>query len=184
MNGIGVVFDIDALGGGVYGYEAWCIFMRNLNPGQIIGCTLREGDTNETLFGNGREFCIAVFGSDSNVEAVKEAFMQCSERGLAPSDRRFILSPQLDREPLVDTGEIDSAGRLVQRQWTRFVHEECKKGGWGYAPRTVTVELSPELKAELKTLQDKTVTGMESTVQQKDVASRPHESKPWWKFWP
>jgi hypothetical protein len=177
------VFDIDALGGGIYGYEAWCIFMRNLRPDHIIGCDLREGDTNETLFGSRREFCIAVFGSGLDVEPIKAAFTLCSEKGLAPPDRRFILSPQLDREPLVDAGMIDSTGRLVQREWTRFVHDECIKGGWGYAPRKVTVELSPELKAELKALQEKTVTESGTTGRKQGVVSQPHASKPWWKFW-
>jgi len=72
---------------------------------------------------------------------------------------------------------------LVQRVWTRFVHEECKKGGWGYAPRTFTVELSPELKAELKALQEKTVTRAGSKDREQDVVSKPRASKPWWRFW-
>ena len=168
MKGVGVVFDIDALGGGFYGYKAWCIFMRNLQPEKIISCILREGDTNATLNGSRREFCIAVFGIGLDIETVKAAFTGSSEKGLAPSNRRFILSPQLDSEPLVEAGMIDSVGRLVQDEWSRVVHDECKAGGWGFAPRKIPVDLSPELKTELKALQDKTVINSASTAHPRD----------------
>jgi len=154
MKGVGVVFDIDALGGGLYGYEAWRIFMRALRPEKILGCRLREGDTSETLNGHRREFCIAVYGAGSDVDAVKQAFEASSEKGLAEPCRRFIVGARLESEPLADAGAIDTAGRLVQDSWTRFVHDECKAGGWGYAPRRVTVELSPELTAELEALRN------------------------------
>jgi hypothetical protein len=183
MKGVGVLFDIDALGGGFYGYKAWCIFMRNLKPEKIISCILRAGDTNATMNRSRREFCIAVFGIGLDVETVKAAFTGSSEKGLAPSNRRFILSPQLDSEHLVEAGMIDSVGRLVQDKWSRVVHDECKDGGWGFAPQKVTVDLSPELKAELKALQDKTVIGSASAAQPRDSVSRPQPSKPWWKFW-
>jgi hypothetical protein len=97
-----------------------------------------------------------------------------------PPDRRFILRPQLDREPLVDAGMIDSSGRLDQRKWTRVVRDECIKGGWGYAPRKVTVELSPELKAELKALQEKTVTESGTTARKQRVVSQPQASGSLW----
>jgi len=155
MKSIGVVFDIDELGGGFYGSRAWRIFMRQLPPEKIIGATLREGDTSETLTGSRREFCIGVYGAALDVEVVKRAFAGCSEKGLAPADRRFILSPRLDSEPLLEAGMIDSVGRLAQDEWSRMFHDRCKDCGWGYAPRKVTVELPPELRNELKALQDK-----------------------------
>lgn len=163
MKGIGVVFNIDALGGGSYGSQAWRIFMRQLPPEKIIGCSLCEGDTNETLNGNRREFCIAVFGVGFDVEMVKRAFADSSENGLAASNRRFILSPKLDSEPLMEAGITDSVGRLVQDEWSRIFHDHCKDSGWGFAPKKITVKLTSELKAELKALQGK--------------------NKPWWKFW-
>ena len=40
--------------------------MRNLDPKKITGCIFRQGDTNETLSGDRREFFIGVlpFGED------------------------------------------------------------------------------------------------------------------------
>lgn len=163
MKGVGVVFDIDALGGGYYGSEAWRIFMRHLAPGTIIGTVLREGDTRETLTGNRREFCIGVFGLELDVEAVRKVFASSSARGLVPLSRRFILSPQLESEAFMEAGMIDSGGRFVADEWDRRFHDRCKDCGWGYAPRRITVDLSAELKAELKAMQDKTVSGRSST---------------------
>lgn len=165
MKGIGVVFDIDALGGGFYGSQAWRIFMRNLSPEKIISCTLREGDTSETLNGRCREFCISVFGPGLDVEAVKAAFASSSEKGLAPPNRRFIHGPQLDSEPFVEAGMIDSVGRLIRAEWDRGFHDRCKDYGWGFAPRKITVALSLELKNELNGLQDRKVSGSAPTAQ-------------------
>jgi hypothetical protein len=167
MKGVGVVFDIYALGGGFYGSKSWDIFMRNLRPEKITGCTLRAGDTSETLKGAKREFCIAIFGDKLNIEDVKEAFAASSENGLAPLGQRFILSPQLDSESFAETGTVDPVGRFVQNAWTRAFHDRCKKCDWGYMPTKVSADISPELKTELELLQSKTV----------------QVKKPWWKFW-
>ncbi|MFQ5752268.1 MAG: hypothetical protein ACE5HI_09750 [bacterium] len=183
MKGVGVVFDIDELGGGFYGAQAWRIFMRNLRPEKIIGCILREGDTSKTLSGSHREFCIGVFGMDLDIEVVKAAFAGSPEKGLAALNRRFILSPRLDSEPLVEAGTIDSVGRLVQDEWSRSFHDCCKDCGWGFAPKKITVDLSPELNTELKTLQGKTTASVTPTAQSVPVVSPPQASKPWWKFW-
>lgn len=167
MNGIGVIFDIDELGGGFYGSQAWRIFMRNLPPVKLIGCTLKEGDTNATLGGSRREFCIAAFGPTLDLNEVKKAFTDCTFKGLASIDRRFITPPQLNSEPLVDAGVIDSMGRLVQDKWSRMFHDRCKDCGWGFAPRSVTVNLTPELMSELESLRNRTVplVGQEMTEQ-------------------
>ncbi|MCX5806323.1 MAG: hypothetical protein NT010_09705 [Proteobacteria bacterium] len=167
MKGVGVVFDIYALGGGFYGAKSWDIFMQNLRPEKIVGCTLHAGDTSETLKGGKREFCIAIFGDKLNVEAVKDVFSVAAENGLASIDRRFMLSPQLDSESFAETGTIDSVGRFVQNTWSRAFHDRCKKSDWGYMPASIPADISPELKTELALLQSKTV----------------QVKKPWWKFW-
>ncbi|MCY7283428.1 MAG: hypothetical protein LH679_08275, partial [Cyanobacteria bacterium CAN_BIN43] len=157
MNGIGIVFDIDALEEANYGWKAWLIFMRNLQPGNIRGCKLQEGDTKATLSGNRNEFCIAVFGLTLDPDQIKNIFADCADKGLAPTDRRFIMPPQLDSESLVDAGVVDSSGRLVQDEWSRSFHDRCKDSGWGYAPKSVTFDLTLELKSELEILRHKAV---------------------------
>ena len=150
MRGIGIVFDIDALEGGFYGSKAWRVFMRNLRPERISGCTLREGDTSATLNGNRREFCIAVSGSGLDTDSIKSTFARCSETGLASLQRRFILGAQLDSEPLMEAGRVDAEGRLVQDEWSRMFHDRCKDCSWGYAPRTYPKDLPKELLSELQ----------------------------------
>jgi hypothetical protein len=43
---------------------------------------------------------------------------------------------------------VDSSGRLVTAEWIRMEHDRCKETGWGYHPRAVNYELSPEVQAE------------------------------------
>lgn len=99
--------------------------MRNLRLEKIIGCMLRESDTSETLSGSRREFCIGIFGIGLDVEIVKAAVAASSEKGLAISNRRLILSPRLESEPLVQAGMIDPVGRLVEDKWSRISHDRC-----------------------------------------------------------
>lgn len=187
MKGIGILFDIDALGGGFYGSGAWRLFMQNLRPERIVGCRLREGDTRETLNGKRREFCIAVFGPNLDIESIKGTFAHCSERGFAPVGRRFMLGPELDSQPLVEAGAIDASGRLVQDEWSRIVHDWCKDCDWGFAPKSVPHDLPPELKSELKVLRNKVAVGSASAEGRQSpskLGERPVQpKKPWWKFW-
>jgi len=155
ISALGIVFNIDDLDGGSYGSKAWRIFMRNLRPEDIIGCMLKEGDTRQTLDGCQREFCIAVFGLALDGAVVRKAFENSDEKGLAPLARRFTSSPE--SEPLVYAGIIDSLGRLVQEEWSRIFHDRCKDCAWGFAPKSVRSDLTPELKAELETLRNKAV---------------------------
>jgi hypothetical protein len=184
MKGIGIIFYIDDLGGGFYSSAAWRIFLRNLRPENIIGCLLREGDTSETLSSNRREFCIAVFGAGLDIGFIRKVFEDCSEKGLASSNRRFILSSTLDSEPLMDAGVVDSMGRLVQDEWSRIFQDRCKDCGWGYAPKSVPSDLTHELKSELKELQSRTVTKVRvSGPQSKSQTTQNSTKRKWWQFW-
>lgn len=146
---IGIALNIDSLGGGFYGAKAWRIFMRHLPKENIIGCILKEGGIWDTLNGRQREFCIAVFG-EFDETALRAAFESADEQGLAALERRFVSNPEA--EPLVHVGVVDSFGRLVQDEWSRVFHDCCKDCGWRYAPKAITVDLTPELKAELESL--------------------------------
>jgi|LGVF01.2.fsa_nt_gb hypothetical protein len=184
---IGIVFDIDALGSGFYGSRAWRLFMRNITPEHIVDCTLREGDTIETLDGTRREFCIAVFGLDLDVDFIRNAFSKCTGKGFAPLNRRFILRPKIDSEPLMKSGRIDSFGRFVEDEWSRMFHDRCKDCGWGYAPRSIPSEIPTELKAELEILQKKgfkqPASGVYIASQPSSMATKEPTKRPWWKFW-
>jgi hypothetical protein len=176
MNAIGIVFDIDELGGGFYGSTAWRILMRNLKQSQIKDCVLKEGDTNATLSGSRREFCIAITGQNLNIENIRTCFQNCTEKGLAKIERRFLVGSTVVSEPLTLTGTIDSKGRLVVDEWTRVFHDRCKDCGWKYFPKKVSADIPKELKQELKTL----MSNEPSTLLNVDKG---FSKRPWWKFW-
>jgi hypothetical protein len=179
MNGIGIVFDIDGLKKQndlmPYGDTAWRLFMNQVRPEGIRLCILREGDTRETLNGNRREFCISVSGDGLNIDLLKSTFGSSFQvPGLAVLDRRFILSPRLDSEPLVQAGRVNSEARLVVDSWSRVDHDRCKDTGWGYAPNKLTVVLSPDLSNQLEAMSGKRISV---------AAEEDHKGKKWWQFW-
>ena len=197
LPGIGVVFDIDELGGGFYGYQAWKIFMKHLDPSRLRGSTLLEGDTNETLGGGAREFCIAVYGVDDTAY-VKGAFADLEEQGLARAECRFIEKPQLDSEPLVDRARVDGDGFFVTQSWTRVDHDLCKGTGWGFKPGSFPDDLPPELAEELQNLMKGAITeavGKDQEEVDAAVEGRADEAEAkaspgvapvrrrWWQFW-
>jgi hypothetical protein len=111
---IGILFDIDELGGGFYGLAAYRIFFRNLDPERLAACALYEGDTTETLSGRAREFCIAVQALDpAQIEYVRDTMRLCDEKGLLHGEGRFLLGEVTIRHPLVLAGHVDAVGRLV-----------------------------------------------------------------------
>lgn len=151
--GIGVVFDIDGLESASYGFRAWQLFMKHVDPKQVGPGILLEGDTGLTLAGEANEFCIAIYGSSLDLDYVRDTFESLDEKGLAPFHRRFIEKPALDDQPLPKRGLIDSFGRLVTDEWYREDHNLCKESGWGYFPQVVPPTLDAALKAELEVLQ-------------------------------
>ncbi len=150
--GIGVVFDIDGMGGGFYGYYAWRLFMKHLAPKQLGPCILVEGDTAATLSGQANEFCIGIYGLILDINYIRETFEYLEDLGLAPVHRRFIEKMALDGQPLPIKGQIDDFGRLVTKQWMRTEHDLCKEAGWGYCPEELPLSLEPSLRAELEVL--------------------------------
>jgi len=112
---IGIVFDIDELGGGFYGLTAYKVLFQSLDPNRLKGCTLRDGDTAETLAGRARHYCIAFQSTDSaTVQYVRDTLANAQEKGLLPAGRRFIEATS--QQPLVLAGVIDSDGRLVVKE--------------------------------------------------------------------
>jgi hypothetical protein len=152
--GIGIVFNIDELGCGFYGYQAWRIFMKRVAQGKIRNTVLKEGDTSATLAGKENEFCIALYGPLLNPEHFRKIFEPLTDKGLVPLDRRFIAKPALDDEPLPVRGRIDLHGYFVTDEWTRVDHDLCKEAHWKYRPGKIPDELPENLVSELKKMME------------------------------
>lgn len=190
QNGIGVVFNIDDLGGGFYGARAWEILMKYLQPSNLAACTFTEGDTNATLGGTAREFCIAIYGTVMNIEYVEKTFANLEQKGLAAERRRFIKKPLLNSEPLTGQYSVDAEGRFVEPNWSRVFHDLCKEAGWGYKPKSVPKDLPSDLRKELQDLMSMTTSSVapESDASMKSSASiaqkqKSEKEKNWWEFW-
>ncbi len=112
FNEIGVLFDIDKLGGW-YGAEAYKIFFKNLNPMKMSGFILYDGDTTETLNGNANNYCIAVQSMDpSTINYIKDSFSQANNTGLSSIENRFIMGNVTPKHPLVLSARVNSGGRI------------------------------------------------------------------------
>jgi hypothetical protein len=130
MPKIGILFDIDDLGSGFYGYAAYKIFFNAVDTSNLSGCTLRDGDTRATLSGRANQYCIAVDAPDvSKISAVKRAISKSNEKGLLPLSSRFLDEALVSHEPLVVATGINSAGELVgcNTGWVTEAWQESRK---------------------------------------------------------
>jgi hypothetical protein len=117
MPKIGVLFDIDELESGLYGYAAYQIFFEAIDTRQLAGCMLSDGDTNATLAGRANQYCIAVESMDaSKIAAVKNALSRSNEKGLLPLSARFVEDARVDLEPRVQSTDIGSTGEPANSQ--------------------------------------------------------------------
>ena len=149
---VAVVFDLDVVG---QGYDAMALFMEHTDPRLLASCIIASGDVlrpKSEVVRSLYDYCVAVCGPEASVEYIRQLFGGSDISGLAPGHRRIIEQPTLDRLGLTEDGQVDAHGRLVTDEWYRIEHDRCKKSGWGYAPRAVNYELSPELDAELEEL--------------------------------
>ena len=149
--GLGIVFDIEGLGGGFYGFRAWQIFTKNLDARKLGHfCVLVDGDTAATLAGRSNEYCIGIYGSEDTISYVRNIFEDLDEPGIATFHRRFIEKIALDNEPLPIRGQLDFGHRLVTDEWNGMDHEICKGSGWGYYPKKISISLEAVRLAELE----------------------------------
>lgn len=123
---IGILFDIDALGGGLYGWQAYKILFGSLDPQRLMGCSFHDGDTNATIYQGANLYCIAIRSSDPlTIDYVRDALSARTDDGLLTLNRRFIEGDITSQEPLVHAGEVNGAGDLIvppedmiQPSWT------------------------------------------------------------------
>jgi hypothetical protein len=97
------------LGGGFYGAAAFKIFFQNLDPNKMPTFILYDGDTNETLNGTARIYCIAVKSSNpSTINYLKEKMSQINDKGLLKLEKRFIEGNVTKKHPLVLSAQVNS----------------------------------------------------------------------------
>lgn len=103
--GLGIVFDIDVLGGSAYGERARAIMSGKLDMTQLSGCIVLAGDTEATLQLKARDYCIAFIGV-FEPKTVK--------RALGRYVKRFLRGRELEAEPLCNIGSINKVGEFIE----------------------------------------------------------------------
>jgi len=125
---IGVLFDIDGLGGDFYGYSAYRVLFRTLDPKRLAGSTILDGDTTATLAGRDRTYCVAFQGVDSSqANYIRDAISRSDEEGLRPRGSRLAEGVVTKHHPLVVAGRVDGEGRLVVPEGG-LVHQDWAEG--------------------------------------------------------
>jgi len=158
MAKLGILFNIDDLGGGLYGYAAYKVLFNAIDFRQLAGCTLYDGDTNATLRGGARQYCIAIESSALKVlENAKKMIAECKEPGLLSPTSRFMTDAAVRGEPLVLATSINSSGELIgcKTGWVTSAHKESIEK-WRATPQV---------------------------SQHDNVAPITVQSKKWWQFW-
>ncbi len=127
MHQLGILFDIDALGGGFYGPAAYRIFFAAVDSRTIPGALLRDGDTNATLRGRERHYCIAVASaSQDHIEHVRKVMSACEADGLLPLAQRFLETAAVAGEPLVLAGPVNAAGEFLAEGFPQHAWQETR----------------------------------------------------------
>jgi len=118
MGKLGVLFDIERLGGGAYGMRAYQSLFSILDSSLLSGSTLSDGDV-------GNWYCIAIESFQlSKLHQIKSAVFRSNSGGLAPRQQRFIEGRNVETQPLVTAACVNSRGNLqgcetwfVQQAW-------------------------------------------------------------------
>lgn len=114
MPTLGIRFDIGKLASAAYGIASWKILWQVVDPQNLPGTLLFEGDTNDTLSGRENVFCIAVQSMDRSViQSIRKALDQHEEFQRVAAWPPFVEDLAVVNEPLPDAGRIDAFGELV-----------------------------------------------------------------------
>jgi len=109
MASFGILFDIKALGGGAYGYKAYCILFQAVRPQQLAYCQLSDGDIDS------EHYCIAIECEDlEKIAELRSVLAACNTPGLMPPSSRFLDGTQVERLPLVRSAYAIGAGELME----------------------------------------------------------------------
>ncbi len=109
---LGILFDQTLVGVATYGRHCWKVFWRAVDPADISGSLLWEGDPDC----NEGYYCIAIQSADERkLDRVKEVISENPGFKKIAGYPAFIEGAACTREPLVDAGRVDATGNWVGR---------------------------------------------------------------------
>ena len=114
LHHLGIAFDIDGLDDVMYGFKAYRMLFRAViaeDRELFAGCRFWDGDTQETLAGNARDYVIALGTERPEVPgAIRKLMASAESPGLKPVARRFLRPEDIYGEPLVHAASINALG--------------------------------------------------------------------------
>lgn len=115
---LGIRFDVDLVNAGSYGEACWRIFWQAIDPKQVAGATLFEGDTDASMRGDENVFCLAIQTSNSGaLGAVRSILGNEPAFNAVCSPPRFVENDACTGEPLVRVANISADGTLIGDAW-------------------------------------------------------------------
>ena len=131
LDEIGVLFDLEGLGGGDYRHSAFRFLFENLDPHRLAGCAVFDGDTAQALAGGARTYCVAFQTVHSDqVAYLREILGGVENQVLLANKDRFLDSPACAGQPLVSTGYIDANGCFLTDKESGFSPEWTQGTLW------------------------------------------------------
>jgi hypothetical protein len=111
---LGARFDIDKIDSVAYGFECWRVFWSAIDPEDMVGVQLYEGDTADTNAGKENVFCIGIQSKDQSIlDAIRVALESDVGFDRVAGTPAFVEGSRAEVEHLVEAGKVDHAGNLV-----------------------------------------------------------------------
>ena len=132
MPTIGVLFDVDALGGGLYGYAAYRTLFMEVTPQRLYGCELSDGDVGRQYY------CIAIESEDPlRLAELRRVLAESRAAGLATpcllDGHRVEAGALIRSRTLVRAAYITTGGDLhncqtswIVNAWTEACAQQLK----------------------------------------------------------
>jgi hypothetical protein len=115
---LGIRFDVALLNESSYGVASWRIFWKAIDPHEIRGSELYEGDTGASIAGRENVFCIAIQNRNAGILGLIKARLSNDPAFNAVcAPPRFVSDTTCVSEPLVRAGAINERGELVGDAW-------------------------------------------------------------------
>jgi hypothetical protein len=132
---VGILFDVEGLGGGFYRYSAFQIFFKTVPPEKAKNCAIYDGDMLGSS-GDPTPYGIVLQSIDQDqTVAIKELFEKLDDSGLLPRSKRLVEGRNIaNKNHLVKLGDVDNEGILyvkngsgVGQSWAKGTNWEIKE---------------------------------------------------------
>lgn len=116
---------------GGYGFIAYFLFWKCVDPGWLAGTTFHSGDTAATLGGRENCCCIGIGGISAPAkQRVKECLSAFDEFNRVAGEIPFLEHADMSREPLVIDAAIDANGRILPPPGKTEIGQQLVEGLW------------------------------------------------------